>query len=100
MVKLSDEWRTPKWLFDELNEEFNFDIDLCATKENSKDTRYCKDYLNNKVGYTFDDSVIGKEIVWDLIECAFMNPPYSNPRPFIEKAWEDRTLGCFHRSRC
>ncbi|HXS60809.1 MAG TPA: DNA N-6-adenine-methyltransferase [Candidatus Sulfopaludibacter sp.] len=43
LTKLSDEWRTPQWLFDELNKEFNFDIDLCATKENSK----CKNYYTN-----------------------------------------------------
>ncbi len=34
--KLSDQWQTPQWLFDELNQEFNFDIDLCANSENSK----------------------------------------------------------------
>lgn len=31
MTKLNDEWATPDYLFDELNEEFHFDIDLCPT---------------------------------------------------------------------
>ena len=84
----SDNWETPQWLFDELNEEFNFDIDLCATKENSKCNQYYIDYLKN----------IKKDFTWWAVEyrplkhkynCAFMNPPYSNPKPFIEKAWED-----------
>ena len=33
---LSEEWPTPQWLFDELNEEFDFDLDLCATASNRK----------------------------------------------------------------
>lgn len=32
----SDEWATPQALFDELNEEFNFDLDPCATEDNAK----------------------------------------------------------------
>lgn len=79
--QLSDEWQTPQKLFDELNEEFNFDIDLCATAENSKCPNYCRDYL------TYDLSELKR--VDDNTISAFMNPPYSNPKPFIEKAWED-----------
>jgi phage N-6-adenine-methyltransferase len=33
-------WETPQWLFDELNEEFDFDLDVCATAENAKCKRY------------------------------------------------------------
>ena len=29
-------WETPKELFEKLNKEFNFDVDVCATKENAK----------------------------------------------------------------
>lgn len=76
--KLSDEWQTPQWLFDELNKEFNFDIDLCATNENSKCDDYYDDYLREEVREHIK--------VWT---CAFMNPPYSNPKSFIETAWED-----------
>lgn len=91
MSKLSDEWCTPDWLFDELNQEFNFDIDLCGTDENSKCNFYGKDYLND----VYASSVIKNEVTSSLplinpkINTAFMNPPYSNPKPFIEKAWED-----------
>lgn len=28
--KLSDQWQTPQYLFEELDKKFNFDIDLCA----------------------------------------------------------------------
>lgn len=32
----SDEYATPKELFDELNNEFNFNLDPCSTDENAK----------------------------------------------------------------
>lgn len=79
MTIIQDNWETPQWLYDELNEEFNFYIDLCATRENKKCRWWTEDYFQ-----------------WGIIESAkpsnisaFMNPPYSNPYPFIEKAWED-----------
>ena len=36
----SDEWETPQALFDELNEEFKFDVDVCASKYNHKCNNY------------------------------------------------------------
>lgn len=87
-MKISDEWQTPQRLFDELNQEFNFDIDLYTTKENSKCELYCNDYLSNFLKlpdsiYNHDLREYMNNFTW------FMNPPYSNPKPFIEKAWED-----------
>ena len=32
----SNEWATPQWLFDDLNEVYHFTLDPCATKENAK----------------------------------------------------------------
>ncbi len=76
--KLSDCWRTPQWLFNELNEEFNFDVDLCATRHNKKCSSFFTDYF-----------VIPPEVLQDLT--CFMNPPYSrgNMIKFMQKAWED-----------
>ncbi len=76
---VSNCWETPQCLFDDLNKEFDFDADLCATEDNSKCYSYCKDYLTEIIGGVFDGSK----------QTFFMNPPYSNPKPFIEKAWED-----------
>jgi phage N-6-adenine-methyltransferase len=70
--KLSDEWQTPQWLFDQLNEEFNFDIDLCASETNRKCLIFCQNYLSLNWGIS---DVVG-----------FLNPPYSNPYPFISRA--------------
>ena len=35
-------WETPQALFDKLNEEFYFELDVCATPENAK----CKKYYS------------------------------------------------------
>lgn len=51
----SDEWETPQTFFDELNKEFNFDIDVCATEENHKCEKYFtkqNDGLSQKWGGT------------------------------------------------
>ena len=36
----SDEWATPQELFDELDREFHFTLDPCATEENHKCEKY------------------------------------------------------------
>lgn len=69
-----DAWETPQLLFNELNEEFHFTIDLCASDHNAKCDKHFTDYLSS--------SPISSDV-------CFMNPPYSNPKPFIAKAWED-----------
>lgn len=48
----SDEWETPQELFDELDAEFHFDLDPCATVENAK----CKTF------YTLENN--GLEHSW------------------------------------
>lgn len=48
----SDEWGTPQKLFDDLNEEFQFTLDPCATDDNHKCSKY----------YTVQDS--GLEHTW------------------------------------
>lgn len=89
----SNSWRTPDWLFKELDKEFHFDIDLCATGDNTKCYHYCSDYLTdgqNTKAYIEYRRELGSGMHWkDWCKTAFMNPPYSNPKPFIEKAWED-----------
>ncbi len=59
----SDEWETPQELFDELNKEFNFTLDPCATDENHK----CEKYYTIK-----EDGLIQD---WSG-EVVFVNPPY------------------------
>lgn len=62
-----DHWQTPKWLYDQLNEEFNFDFDPCPI------------YAN------FD----GLKATWG--ESNFINPPYNRvDKPkFIQKSYDE-----------
>jgi hypothetical protein len=106
MSKLSDEWRTPQKLFYELSKKYGpFDIDLCATKENTKCQPYYTDYLNDVYNRStiIDDVKTDEKLILSLRQIykgdsdyfgnenivAWCNPPYSNPLPFIKKAWED-----------
>lgn len=57
------EWATPQWLFDALDKEFGFTVDVCATPQNSK----CANYFT-KAENGLSQSWAG-EVVW-------MNPPY------------------------
>ncbi|KGQ40677.1 adenine methyltransferase [Gallibacterium anatis IPDH697-78] len=87
-----DCYRTPKYVFNWLNSRFKFDIDGCATEENNLSYHYIgkdgivEDFL------TFDPL--------DLIEVLefphftiFVNPPYSNPLPFVKRAAELKAQG-------
>ena len=76
---MTDEWETPQELFDDLNEEFNFTLDPCCTKETAKCHKY----------YTIEDD--GLSIPWSG-ERVFMNPPYSNITPWMKKAYESYDL--------
>lgn len=67
----STEWETPKALFDQLNSEFNFEIDVCATYENRK----CNNWLGHGPGNIFTD---GLKHNWGNMVC-WMNPPYGEP---------------------
>ena len=54
----SDEWSTPKELFDELNKEFGFTLDPCSTDDN----HLCDKY------YTIQDN--GLDQAWGGRECS------------------------------
>ena len=58
----TDMWETPQDLFDDLDREFNFDLDVCATQENAK----CKRY------YTPEQDGLSQP--WD--GTCWCNPPY------------------------
>ena len=72
----SDEWETPQKLFDELNREFNFDLDVCATSDNHK----CPVY------FTKEDNGLSKN--WGGYR-VWLNPPYSEIDKWVEKAYRE-----------
>ncbi len=70
------EWGTPQELFDELNREFGFTLDPCATDENAK----CQKY------FTKEDNGLNQN--WDN-EIVFCNPPCGSETPkWVKKASE------------
>ena len=74
------EWETPQDFFDELEEEFVFTLDPCATKGNAK----CEKF------YTKEDDGLSKS--WDG-EVVFMNPPYGREiGKWIKKASETKGI--------
>lgn len=57
-------WHTPKALFDKLNDEFGFELDVCATPKNAQ----CDKYWT-----TEDDGLL---MPWAKVN--WCNPPYGN----------------------
>lgn len=79
----NDQWATPQWFVKRLalqfcrpalagNQIVQFDLDPCATKSTAKAPKY----------YTIDDNGLKKK--W--LGRVFVNPPFSNPLPWVRKA--------------
>lgn len=69
----SDEWETPQDLFDKLDAEFHFDIDVCATNDNAKVLLH----------YTPEQDGLSKD--WSPWKTIWCNPPYSNIKSWAKK---------------
>lgn len=77
----TNEWSTPQTFFDELDKEFNFTLDPCATHDNAK----CKKY------YTIEDDGLLQDWSKDVV---FMNPPYGREiKHWVQKAYEESLKG-------
>ena len=59
----TDMWATPQSFFDELNNEFHFTLDPCATKVNAKCNKF----------YTIDEDGLRQDWGGEVVFC---NPPY------------------------
>ena len=80
MSSNSDRWETPQKLFDELNQKYNFEIDVCALPENAK----CENYFTPEVDGLSQD--------WTGV--CWMNPPYGREiGKWMKKALESSRNG-------
>ena len=71
----SDEWETPWNLFNQLNAEFHFNTDVCATPQNKKCAHF----------YSKDED--GLKQSWR--GTCWMNPPYGRViKDWVEKAYK------------
>lgn len=73
----TDEWATPAKVFEDLDAEFHFNLDPCATEENHK----CADYFTKE-----QDGLLqnwgGRRV--------FCNPPYGRAMPaWVRKCYEE-----------
>jgi phage N-6-adenine-methyltransferase len=74
------DWATPQELFDRLNQEFYFTLDVCALPENAK----CKRYFSPK-----EDGLQQK---WTGV--CWMNPPYGREiEQWMQKALQESERG-------
>jgi phage N-6-adenine-methyltransferase len=83
----NDLWATPQYLFDWLDEEFKFDLDAAANEHNYKCDKFFtpnEDYPEGAFAFNWNE--FGKSI--------WLNPPYSNPYPWVKKAYEESLRGC------
>lgn len=79
----TEEWETPQDFFDRLNEEFHFDLDVCATPENAK----CKRFM------TKADDALHPSQRWFGNVC-WMNPLYGKQiKDWMRKAYEESQCG-------
>lgn len=75
------EWSTPQEVFDELDKEFDFTLDPCATDENAKCDRY----------FTSEDDGLKQD--WGK-ERIFLNPPYGRDiSKWMKKAYSASQKG-------
>lgn len=75
----TDLWATPQDLFDELNEIYSFETDVCAVPENAKCSRY------------FTPEMDGLKQEWS--GSCWMNPPYGREiSKWVKKAFESSRL--------
>lgn len=79
----STEWQTPRHVYDLLNQEFHFNLDAAATKENA---------LNDNF---FDMEANSLVQDWSKYEAIYCNPPYGRLiGKFVEKAYNESLKGC------
>ena len=80
LSSLTDQWATPQRVFDLLNAEFGFELDVCALPGNAK----CRRYFTPKVDGLKQD---WKGKCW-------MNPPYGRAiGNWMRKAYESSLQG-------
>lgn len=73
----TDLWATPQSFFDQLNAEFHFNLDPCATPENAKCTKF------------FTKEIDGLRQNWGGYN-VFCNPPYGRELSlWVQKAYEE-----------
>jgi len=67
-----EDWGTPQDMFDKLDSVFDFKVDLCASKDNTKTQLYISeeiDIMSLDAGFSVDAFIGARDYLW-------VNPPY------------------------
>lgn len=84
----TDDWATPKALFDELHEEFAFDLDPCSSHDNHKCPTYFTRQENGLMQPWHRPSFPRRR------SRVFMNPPYGRTiGQWVKKAYDEVLSG-------
>lgn len=77
-----NDWATPQELFDELDAEFHFTLDPCATPKTAKCAKF----------YTEADNGLAQDWTGETVFC---NPPYSDQQQteWVKKCYEHGVRG-------
>ncbi len=86
---IRQDWETPESIFEPLNEEFGFTLDVCATPNNAK----CQKYF----------TIIDNGLLQQWSGVCWMNPPFGKQGKWVAKAYqsaqEGATVVCLLPSR-
>jgi len=74
--KSKDDWETPDYFYNQLDEIFKFDLDPCANAKNTK----CDLYFSK------EDDGLSKHWAGHTV---FVNPPFSNIAEWVKKCYEE-----------
>ena len=75
------DWETPDSIFNPLDAEFGFTIDVCATEQNKK----CS------LRYTEKEDGLSQD--WTQWIACWMNPPFGEQGKWVKKAYEEAQKG-------
>jgi phage N-6-adenine-methyltransferase len=81
-----DEWQTPKWLFDQLNNEYHFNVDAAATYGNHLCEGFFTKINPDALSINWYSAANFRQRFW-------LNPPYSKIAAFMNKAYEESLKG-------
>lgn len=82
----NDLWATPYPLFNNLDKEYNFEIDICAHPKTTKVSRY---FTEKEDSLSFPWWILTNGWIW-------CNPPYSDPLPWVKQAVDAQ----LHNTNC
>lgn len=71
-----ESWRTPEPIFNALNKEFKFSLDVAASDKNHLVDEY----------YTIENCALTQDWIAPIFSYAWCNPPYSDPLLWIEQS--------------